>query len=135
MVEKINNKIERAMKYKINSLKLNNTWTLVKRPENKNIVDCKWVLTIKNDEFENPVKYIARVVAEGFSQEYLIDYNETFAPVDRIASFRLLIAFSNQFNMLIHHMDVKTAFSNRNLKQEIYMRVPEGVDSNENEVC
>ena len=101
---------EQAINSEINSLLINKTWTLVKRPGNINIVDCKWVFNIKNDEFGNPSKYKARLVARGFSQKYLVDYNETFAPVARIASFRFVIAFANQFVLIIHHMDVKTAF-------------------------
>lgn len=73
-------------------------------------------------------------MARGFSQEYLVDYNETFAPVARISSFRFILAFSNQFNLLVHHMDVKTAFLNCLLKEEIYMKVPEGVKSKCNQV-
>ena len=99
------------------------------------MVDNKWVFTIKPDELGNPARYKARVVARGFTQQYLIDYNETFAPVARIASFRLLLAFANQFNLLVHHMDVKTAFLNGKLKEEIYMKVPEGVKCNPNVVC
>ena len=101
---------EQAINSEINSLLVNKTWTLVERPVNINIVDCKWVFNIKNDEFGNPSKYKARLVARGFSQKYLVDYNETFAPVARIASFRFVIAFANQFDLMIHHMDVKTAF-------------------------
>lgn len=126
---------EQAIKDEIDSLLINNTWSLVSKPENKNIVDCKWVFTIKNDEYGNPSKYKARLVARGFSQEYLVDYEETFAPVARISSFRFILAFSNQFNLLVHHMDVKTAFLNGVLKEEIYMKVPEGVKSKSNQVC
>ena len=126
---------EKAIKDEINSLLFNKTWTLVSMPKNRNIVDCKWVFTVKNDEFGNPLKFKARVVARGFSQVYLTDYNETFAPVARIPSFRFIIAFSNQFNLLVHHMDVKTAFLNGILKEEIYMRVPEGVECKANQVC
>ena len=128
-------KWENAIKDEIDSLLTNNTWTLVTKPENRNIVDCKWIFTIKNDEFGNPVKYKARVVARGFSQEYLIDYNETFAPVARISSFRFIMAYANQFNLMVHHMDVKSAFLNGILKDEIYMKVPEGIKCKENEVC
>ena len=64
-----------------------------------------------------------------------MDYNETFAPAARISSFRFIIAFANQFNLLIHHMDVKTAFLNGILKEEMYMRVPDGVKCNANQVC
>lgn len=126
---------EQAIKDEINSLLINNTWTLVPRPKNKNIVDCKWVFTIKNDEFGKPLRYKARLVARGFTQEYLVDYDETFAPVARITSFRFLIIFANQFNLLIHHMDVKTAFLNGVLKEEIFMNVPEGVSSHGDSVC
>ena len=93
------------------------------------------VFSLKNDEFGNPIKYKARLVAKGFSQKYLIDYNETFAPVARISSFRFLIAFANQNCLLIHHMDVKTVFLNGTLKEEIYMKVPEGIKNEDNKVC
>ena len=89
----------------------------------------------KNDKFGNPIKYKARLVARGFSKEYLIDYNETFAPVARISSFHFIIAFANQFNLLIHHMDVKTAVLNGILKEEIYMRVSDSVKCDANQVC
>lgn len=126
---------ERAVNDEINSLLINNSWTLVQKPENKNIVDCKWVFSLKNDEFGNPIRYKARLVAKGFSQKYLIDYNETFAPVARISSFRFILAFANQHCLLVHHMDVKTAFLNGKLKEEIYMKVPEGIKNQGNQVC
>lgn len=126
---------ERAINDEINSLLINNSWTLIQRPENKNIVDCKWVFSLKNDEYGNPIKYKARLVAKGFSQKYLIDYNETFAPVARISSFRFILAFANQHCLLVHHMDVKTAFLNGKLKEEIYMKVPEGIKNEGNQVC
>ena len=109
----------------------NNTWTIVDKPSDKNIIGCKWIFSLKNDEYGNPVKRKARLVAQGFSQRYLIDYNETFAPVARISSFRFIIAFSLQHDLLIHQMDVKTAFLNGNLKEEIYMKLPEGIDRKE----
>lgn len=59
----------------------NNTWCIVPKPKNKNIADCKWVSSIKQDEFGNLVKYKARLVARGFTQEYMTDYEETFAAV------------------------------------------------------
>ena len=80
------------------------------------IKKIKIKIKIKNDEFGNPIRYKACLAARGFSQEYLIDYNETFATGARISSFCFIIAFANQFNLLIHHMDVKTAFLNGTLK-------------------
>lgn len=107
---------EEAIKDELDSHLLNKTWPVVERPKYKNIVDCKWVFTIKNDEYGNPVKYKARLVARGFTQKYLIDYEETFAPVARISSFRLILSISNQYDLKVHHMDVKTAFLNGTLK-------------------
>ncbi|XP_033225937.1 uncharacterized protein LOC117178621 [Belonocnema kinseyi] len=124
---------EQAVKDELTSLRDNKTWILVDRPKDRNIVDCKWIFTVKPDEFGNPTRFKARLVARGFSQQYLVDYDETFAPVERIDSFRLMLAFANQFDLLKHHMDVKTAFLNSELKQEIFMKVPEGsaVDTEE----
>lgn len=126
---------EKAIKEELDSLLINNTWSIVPCPNNRNIVDCKWVFTMKNDESGNLTKYKARLVARGFSQQYLVDYQETYAPVARMTSFRMLLAFANQNDLLIHQMDVKTAFLNGFLKDEIYMRVPEGITANENHVC
>lgn len=126
---------EEAITEELDSHFFNKTWSLVKKPEAKNIVDCKWVFTIKHDEFGRPVKYKARLVARGFTQEYLVDYDETFAPVARIASFRILISFSNHFNLKVHHMDVKTAFLNGTLQEEIYMHIPQGLSGGNDEVC
>lgn len=126
---------EQAIRDELESLAANNTWTFVQRPTDKNIVDCKWVFTLKTNEFGNPIRYKARLVARGFSQQYLIDYNETFAPIARIASFRFILALANQYNLLIHHMDVVTAFLNGKLKEEIYMKVPQGILTKNNVVC
>lgn len=126
---------EKAIKEEIDSLLQNNTWKIVPCPIGKNIIDCKWVFTIKYDASENPCKHKARLVARGFSQQYLLEYFETFAPVARITTFRFLIAFANQNNLLIHQMDVKTAFLNGSLEEEIYMRIPEGIEAKENHVC
>lgn len=67
-------KWEQAIKEELDSHLLNETWSIVDSPKNKNIIDCKWVFTIKNDELGDPVKYKARLVARGFKQKYLIDY-------------------------------------------------------------
>lgn len=129
------NKWEEAIKDEINSLLTNKTWILVNKPENKNIISCKWVFNIKNNERGEPSKYKARLVARGFSQQYLEDYDETFAPVTRITTLRFMLAFSNQYDLLIHHMDVKTAFLNGILKEEIYMEVPDGIKADRDQVC
>lgn len=137
MISTSNQKKEwlQAITNELDSHRINNTWTLVKKPNNCNIVDCKWVFTIKTDEHGNPFKFKARLVARGFSQQHKIDYDETFAPVSSMPSFRIIIAIANKYNLMVHHMDVKTAFLNGELKEEIYMKVPEGVKNPENKVC
>ena len=127
---------EKAIKDELKSLEQNKTWTLVQKPNNlNNIIDSKWVFTLKGDRDGNWVKYKARLVARGFNQRKTLDYDETFAPVARISTFRCMVAFANQYELLIHQMDVKTAFLNGTLKENIYMRVPDGVVVKENEVC
>lgn len=85
------------------------------------------MFTLKQDESGNPTKYKARLVAKGFTQQYQVDYDEVFSPVARITIFRILLAIANHFNLLVHHMDVKTAFLHGNLKEEIFMRIPDGI--------
>ena len=92
-----------AIDDEISSLRESDTWTLVEDPRIKNRqlkkpIKCKWVFSIKTDEFGNLVRYNARLVACGYSQEYLIVYNETFAPVARIASFPFYLHL--QINMI-----------------------------------
>lgn len=93
---------------------------MVPKPADKNIVDCKWVFAIKNDQFGKLIKYKARLVARKFSQKYLVDFNKTFAPASRISNFRFIIAFAVQNNLLIHHMDIKTAFLNGTKRRNLY---------------
>lgn len=113
----------------------NETWEIVLHPKGKNVVDCKWVFTIKNDAEGNFSRYKARLVTKGFSQKYMLDCNETFAPVTRMTTFIIIVTFANQVDLLIHQMDVKTAFLNGLLEEEIFMRIPEGIKAQENQVC
>lgn len=121
-------KWQKAVEEELDSLKTNDTWTLVPRPKNKNIVSCKWTFKLKTDEYGNPVRYKARLVARGFTQVHLEDFNEIFAPIVRIGSLRFIIALANQFNLYLDHLDVKTAFLYGTLEEEIYMEVPEGIN-------
>lgn len=123
--EDANNWME-AVESEMNSLLKNNTWTLVEPPRNRSIVSCKWVFKRKRDECGHPVEYKARLVARGFTQRQGFDFDETYAPVVKIVTLRVLLAVATQMNMHIHQMDVKTAFLNGNLNEEIYMRQPDG---------
>lgn len=115
-----------AVNREMDSLLQNNTWTLTKLPKCRSTVDCKWVFKRKHDENGLPCDYKARLVARGFSQRKGFDYQETYSPVAKITSFRIILAVAAQFDLHIHQMDVKTAFLNGNLNEDIYMSQPDG---------
>lgn len=106
-----------AMRNEFNSLIQNGTWTLVKRPDGVKPVRCKWILKKKYDDGE--MIYKTRLVAKGFSQRQGIDYFDTFSPVIRISSVRLLLSYAVTHNLHSHHIDVKTAFLNRELREDV----------------
>jgi len=99
-----------AIKTELSAHELNSTWTITERPNHKNIVDNKWVFSVKYNELESPTRYKARLVARGFTQKYQVDYEETFAPVARISGFQFVLSLAVQYNLKVHQMDVKTAF-------------------------
>ena len=103
-----------------NSLSENETWDLVELPANQKIIGCKWIFKVKHASDGAVERFKARLVAKGYTQEYGIDYVETFAPVVRFSSIRTLLAFAVQNNMIIHQMDVVTAFLNGQLNDDIY---------------
>ena len=108
------------------SLMKNETWTLVELPSGRKPIGCKWVFKVKYGNDGNVERFKARVVAKGYAQKYGIDYEETFSPVVRFSSIRTLLAYAVQNEMLIHQMDVVTAFLNGKLEEEIYMEQPDG---------
>ena len=116
----------KAMNEEMESLKRNGTWEEVELPQGRKIVDCKWVFKVKQKADGSVERYKARVVAKGFSQQYGTDYDETYAPVARYDSFRLLIAIASYHSWIPQQMDVKSAFLYGVLKEEIFMRLPEG---------
>jgi hypothetical protein len=120
-----------------NSLIENETWELVSLPEGKNVVGRKWVFKVKRDENGCVQRYKARLVAQGYTQAEGVDYSEVFSPVIRNTTIRSLLALSNAKNWEVHQMDVKTAFLQGNLEEEIYMRQPDGYVNKElpNHVC
>ena len=126
-----------AMKNEIESLNQNEVWDLVELPQGRKAIGCKWIYKIKINADGEVERYKARLVAQGFSQKYGIDYDETFSPVVRFESIRTIIALAATFKLKLNQMDVKTAFSNGELKEDIYMQQPEGfvVKESEKLVC
>ena len=100
-------------------------------------IGCKWILKKKLKPDGTVEKYKARLVAKGFRQRENIDFFDTYSPVTRITSIRVLISLAAVYNLIVHQMDVKTAFLNGELEEEIYMEQPEGfvVHGQENKVC
>lgn len=118
----------------LNSLKQNNTWKLVERPKNKNVIGCKWVFKLKKDKTGEVEKYKARLVAQGFTQKFG-DFSETFSPVLKLTSFRVLTSLAVQHDFAIEHLDITTAYLNSELSEEIYMEAPECIQFEGDKVC
>ena len=102
-------------------LQKNNTWEQVDLPPGRKLVQCKWVFKIKFASDGSPLKYKEILVAKGYSHVHDIEYNETFAPVAKMDSIRLSLAIAASKQWEVHHMDVKCAFLNGYLIEEIYM--------------
>ena len=116
----------RAMDEELGAIQDNKTWKLVNLPNGHKAIGLKWVYKIKKDAEGNLVKHKARLVAKGYVQEQGVDFEEVFAPVARMESVRLLIALAAKESWRLHHMDVKSAFLNGELEEEVYVKQPPG---------
>ena len=117
------------MEKELESIDRNETWTLVDRPSHKKVIGTKWIFRTKLKADGTLDKYKARLVVQGFRQKHGIDYEETFAPTARLTSFRLLLALAAHHGWPIHQMDVKSAFLNGYLEEEVYVEQPPGFPS------
>ena len=119
------------------SIMKNDVWDIVLKPEGKSIVSSKWIFKIKHAADGSIEKYKARFVARGFSQKEGIDYEETFAPVARYTSIRTIMALASIMKWDLHQMDVKTAFLNGVIEEEVYIEQPQGfeVEDKRTHVC
>ncbi|WVZ71725.1 hypothetical protein U9M48_020273 [Paspalum notatum var. saurae] len=115
-----------AMEEEMNAIEENGTWELVEPPPSCRPISLKWVYKVKRDERGEVVRHKARLVARGFVQREGVDFNEVFAPVARMESVRLLLALAATRGWNVHHMDVKSAFLNGDLKEEVYVKQPPG---------
>ncbi|OMO52435.1 reverse transcriptase [Corchorus capsularis] len=114
-----------AMNDEMESMKTNHVWDLVDLPPGRKTIGNKWVLKVKRKADGSIERYKARLVAKGHTQQEGVDYEETFSPVVRFASIRLILAIVANFDLELYQMDVKTAFLNGELDEEIYMDQPE----------
>uniref|UniRef100_H3H9Z9 CCHC-type domain-containing protein n=1 Tax=Phytophthora ramorum TaxID=164328 RepID=H3H9Z9_PHYRM len=108
------------------SLLKNDTWDVVPLPKGRKAIGCRWVFRVKENQAGEIERFKARLVAKGFSQKYGIDYDETFAPVAKFTSIRIVLSLAAKYGLKLHQMDVKTAFLNGVLDEDIYMAQPDG---------
>ncbi|CAN1142556.1 Retrovirus-related Pol polyprotein from transposon TNT 1-94 [Linum perenne] len=118
-----------AMNDELDQFERSDVWTLVPLPENRSVIGTKWVFRNKSDEKGNVIRNKARLVAQGYCQEEGIDYDETFAPVARLEAIRLLCAFASINHIKLFQMDVKSAFLNGDLKEEVFVAQPPGFEN------
>ncbi|KRZ26987.1 Retrovirus-related Pol polyprotein from transposon TNT 1-94 [Trichinella pseudospiralis] len=124
----------KAMEEELHSLEENSVWTLVDPPSGKKVLDSRWVLRIKTKADGSVARYKARLVAKGYMQRPGIDYDETFSPVARFDTVRALLSIAAVERLKLQQFDVKTAFLYGALKEEVYVKQPEGFENGTNQV-
>ncbi|GKB29886.1 retrovirus-related pol polyprotein from transposon TNT 1-94 [Tanacetum coccineum] len=115
-----------AMQEELNQFKTNDVWKLVPNPMDMTIIGTKWVYRNKLDENGVVTRNKARLVAQGYNQQEGIDYDETYAPVARLESIRILLAYACALDFKLYQMDVKSAFLNGFINEEVYVAQPPG---------
>lgn len=120
------NKWRKAMDQEIEAIERNQTWELVKAPKEKKPIGVKWVYKTKLNAQGEVEKHKARLVVKGYKQKYGVDYKEVFAPVARLETIRLILSLAAQNKWQVHQMDVKSAFLNGELQEEVYIDQPPG---------
>jgi len=125
------------IKSEIDSLEPNNTWELAALPKGCRPISSKWIFKKELRSDGSIDKYKVKLVIRNFDQKKVIDYVDAYSLVTKIATVRTLIALAAIFDLVVRQMDVKTAFLNGDLEEQIYMTQPEGyeVPSQENKVC
>nr|XP_011463578.1 PREDICTED: uncharacterized protein LOC105351305 [Fragaria vesca subsp. vesca] len=125
-----------AMCKEIDALQSNHTWSLVPLPPHKRPIGCKWVYKIKLKADGSVERYKARLVAKGYSQIEGVDYRETFAPVAKLTTVRVLLGLASLKGWYLHQLDVNNSFLHGDLTEEVYMKLPLGFGGKgETRVC
>ena len=123
-----------AMRAELEAMEKMHVWEVIPRPEKMNVISSKWVYKLKHDANGEISRFKARLVAPGFTQVFGTDYLDTYAPVTRLATIRLLFTLAVENNWEIRQIDVKTTYLNGDLDKEIYMEPPKGYDVPEGHV-
>ncbi|GJV57947.1 putative ribonuclease H-like domain-containing protein [Tanacetum coccineum] len=117
-----------AMQEELLQFKLQKVWVLVDLPKGKRAIGTKWIFRNKKDERGIVIRNKARLVAQGYTQEEGIDYDEVFAPVARIEAIRLFLAYASFMGFMVYQMDVKSAFLYGQIEEEVYVCQPLGFE-------
>ncbi|GJX38436.1 retrovirus-related pol polyprotein from transposon TNT 1-94, partial [Tanacetum coccineum] len=120
-----------AMQEELNQFERNKVWTLVPKPHGKTIIGTKWIWNNKMDENGIVIKNKARLAAQGYNQKEGIDYEEIFAPVVRLEASRIVLAYAAYMGFMVYQMDVKSAFLNEKISEEVYVQQPFRFESSE----
>jgi hypothetical protein len=112
------------MNNEIDALMKNKTCHLVPPHSGRNVIDCKWVFKIKRKVDDSLDRYKARLVAKGFKQCYGVDYEDTFSPVIKSTTIRIVLSIAVFRGWHLHQLDVHNAFLHGNLEEDVYMRQP-----------
>ncbi|GJY99623.1 retrovirus-related pol polyprotein from transposon TNT 1-94 [Tanacetum coccineum] len=121
-----------AMQEELHEFERLEVWELVPRPDKVMVITLKWIYKVKLDELGGILKNKARLVARGYRQEEGINFEESFAPVARLDAIRIFLAYAAHMNMIVYQMDVKTAFLNGILREEVYVSQPDGFVDQDN---
>ena len=119
------------MDKEIQSLEKNHTWDVITLPPGKFPIGCKWVYKVKLNPAGSIDRFIARLVAKGYTQKEGLDFLETFSPVAKTVSMRVLLAFAAAKQWPLHQLDINNAFLYGDLDEEVYMNLPPGFHSKE----
>ncbi|KAJ0621772.1 putative RNA-directed DNA polymerase [Helianthus annuus] len=130
-----NDKWVDAMNSEMEALYRNNTWVLVDLPKGRKPIGCKWVFKFKYKANGEVERYKARLVAKGFNQREGLDFGETFSPVVKMTTVRIVLKLAVNNNWPLYQMDVNNAFLYGMLSEDVYMTQPQGYSSKDNKVC
>ena len=116
----------KAMNEELDQIEKNQTWDLVPRPKDKNVIGAKWVFKNKMNEDGQVVRNKARLVCKGYAQVEGVDFEETFAASARLEVIRMFLAFASHKKLKVYQIDVKSEFLNGYLEEEVYIEKPDG---------
>lgn len=123
------------MNAEIKALESNQTWKIVELPKGKKAIGCKWVYKVKLKPDGTIDRFKARLVAKGYSQKAGVDYFDTFSPVAKTVTVRLFLAIAASKSWPMEQLDINNGFLHGYLKEEVYMKAPDGYTVPANNVC